>query len=479
MTGDSLDTAVSYTGNLLTINSGADVTISGKTSNDTIKVADNANVKVTFSNLEITTASTTAPFDCGNDTIVNISLAQANKLTASGNTAALSTTPTSGLTITSAEGDGKTSGTLEATGVVGIGNSNGTTGEIFIQGGTITAQGSAVGIGDNASGTIAPDTITYIQLLGGIVTAKANTGFAIGSTKTGGFNAKIGNGAIVNASSQNESAIGANTSRNGEFILEKGVLIVSGYGTGKEAVQGFRSTISTGIYFNIPDGTGKVYGNTIIGGDVTFPAVSLSVPDNTEITVNPNVAVKSQATVTCGANAGFVLKDGASYTNDTGGSLSMQLSYDAGDGATPITPQTVKLGEAYTAANLPTPESTNGLYFTGWYTSEAATGTPIAVGETINSCASYTLYAGYSTEPPVPDEPDVPDTPDTPDVPEEPSEPTVTPPDSAEPEGVVAAASEPASDFAPVQTGDATGLGALAALALSAAAVTLVKRKKH
>ncbi len=250
-------------------------------------------------------------------------------------------------------------------------------------------------------------------------------------------------------------------------------MIVSGYGDSKDAIQGFDEAsggaMTGGIYCDTKAGTGRVCGNTTLDMDVTLPSVALTVPDNTKITVSPNVKVTSQAQVTCGANAGFVLGEGATYINEGAGSLSMQLSYDAGEDATPIASTMVKLGDSYTDALLAEPEYTGDQYFTGWYTSEAATGTPLAVGDTIEEYASYTLYAGYSTEPPVPD---------VPDTPEEPSEPTVTPTGSAEPASEVAA-SEPVSGFAPVQTGDAAGLGALATLALSAAAVTLIKRKKH
>ncbi len=482
VTGDDLS-KVSYdsSNHVLNINDGANVTITtnGQVTSDTIQVANNATVDITFDDVKITTTadSNVSPVEMGTVPNSTLRLAGENELISHGKASALRTQ--SGLTITSADGDGKTSGTLIADATqatteaasgyaAGIGTDT-LMGNLTIKGGTITAKannGPGIGGGGVASGGQGCSNIT---ITGGIVNASS-----VNAAGIGGMNAGVGSlsgfsmsGGVVTVSSTNMSAIGANLGGSNNK-LTGGVMIVSNYGDDKDAIQGFDEAsggaMTGGIYCDTKTGTGRVCGNTTLDMDVALPNVVLTVPENTEITVNPNVAVTSKAQVTCGANAGFVLGEGATYTNEGAGSLSMQLSYDAGDGATPITPQTVKLGDTYTTTNLPTPVSTGDLYFTGWYTSADTTGTPLAVGDTIEEYASYTLYAGYSTEPPAPDTP---------------VEPTVTPPDSAEPASEVAAASKPVSGTAPVQTGDAAGLGALAAFALSAAAVLHTLRKKH
>jgi hypothetical protein len=151
-----------YYEGVYTIKNNAALTVSGSTENDRIIV--NGTATITLDDATITTNDSPITLESGAG--LTIRLAGTNTLTprAAGN-AGISVPEGTTLTITSADGDGETTGSLSATGNHGPGIGGG--GTINIKGGAITATGGAesAGIGSGSNGTI---TIT-----GGVVTASS------------------------------------------------------------------------------------------------------------------------------------------------------------------------------------------------------------------------------------------------------------------------------------------------------------------
>jgi hypothetical protein len=173
-----------YAGGVYTIHDGADVTVSGSTTANRIVV--NGTATVTPDNASITLSGTTAasPLDLADGANLTLRLAGTNTLTASGGAAGVHVPEGRTLTITSAAGNGQTSGTLTATGGGADNSSAGIGGGDHEDGGNITITGGVVNAtgGPKAAGIGGGD----ISVTGGTITATAGAaGAGIGGGTRG------------------------------------------------------------------------------------------------------------------------------------------------------------------------------------------------------------------------------------------------------------------------------------------------------
>ncbi|MCD8035996.1 MAG: hypothetical protein LUE88_01235 [Clostridiales bacterium] len=165
-TVQSGDGECSYDNGLLTISGGGEYTITQtdgteNATSDTIKVTSSDAVTLTLAGVNISSSSA-PPVELTGAGTVTVKLLNKNTLDASGSNRYAGLQLTSeNLTITSADGDGAITGSLDATGgnyAAGIGGGNETdmSGSITINGGTVTALsiggGGFVGGGGRASG---------------------------------------------------------------------------------------------------------------------------------------------------------------------------------------------------------------------------------------------------------------------------------------------------------------------------------------
>ncbi len=186
VTGNNLS-GCSYDRNVLTISKGGKYLITmakygGSTNTDRIKVtAADSEVIITLNGINITSSSA-SPFEVNSSSDVTIKLNGENVLDASSayNYAGLQKTSTNNLlTITSADGDGKTSGSLTATGyfaagIGGVREGNGS--YITINGGIVNATSNwGAGIGGGLY-----DSSSYITISGGNVSEASTEGAEMG-----------------------------------------------------------------------------------------------------------------------------------------------------------------------------------------------------------------------------------------------------------------------------------------------------------
>jgi hypothetical protein len=275
-TGSCVNT--SWAGNILTVQDGADITITGAVSNGTrIVVADNATATITLDpagNVSIATGGNGSPLLLGSHANLTLVLPDGslnNVFDSSSIYAGIQVPPTATLTIQGqCSGLGCTildTGSLKAFNTggsgAGIGGGRGSdSGTINIEGGTITAQsigGAGIGGGDGGIGSGGSNGT--INISGGTVTVQmtpTSTGAAIG----GGRN---GNGGTINIS--------------GGTVTVTGGAYAAGIGGGNGG-SGGTITISGGTI----DATGKNGGAGIGGGSGGSSGDILIYGQTTEIT---------------------------------------------------------------------------------------------------------------------------------------------------------------------------------------------------
>ena len=238
-TGEGTGTGWTYSNPTVTITANGTYTISGSTTTNRVKVNSNINATITLSGVNINVSSTdgACAFDVS-DATVTVKLAGTNTLKSGKERAGLQSSSGT-LTITSADGDGATTGTLNATGGkegAGIGSQQSNAGAVIINGGTINATGTgavAAGIGGGREGGNATVTINGGHVTGtgvedgagiggggGGNTSAAGTGTVTinGGTVTGtctGSGAGIGGGGNIGTYSKGNGGVGTVTINGG------------------------------------------------------------------------------------------------------------------------------------------------------------------------------------------------------------------------------------------------------------------------
>jgi uncharacterized repeat protein (TIGR02543 family) len=350
--------------NVLTLKDGAAGILTGSSTTARVEVAESAHVTVTLGGVTISNTGD-SPFKLNANAHAIIKLQGENSLTAAGTNneyAGLTLPLGASVTITSAEGDGKTSGTLTAksegteggnrcgAGIGGKGKTNdgyndlSTGGNVTINGGTVNAIGGqhSAGIGGgfelggpatnnrtititggivNATGTGAGAGIGgghsgsagIINISGGIVTATKGTGNAtvdIGPGGTGGNNGTITlSGASVIEASNGIGGNGATVNITNATAYIKGRITVT-------------PTITNSIVLVNGTLTGKLSSEgangLLIGSDVTIDTTQ--TPKT--VTLNADLTVQSDATFTIPAGVKVTVPSGK--TLDVFGTLDLQ-----------------------------------------------------------------------------------------------------------------------------------------------------------
>ncbi|GHT66978.1 hypothetical protein FACS189452_03830 [Bacteroidia bacterium] len=268
-------TGWTYSGNVYTIQNGANVTVTGSNSGSErrIAVAANAAANITLNGVTITGLSTSSPLLLNNGANVTLNLADGttNTLTAGGNCAGIQAPDGTTLLIEGSTGILNATGSLNSAGIGGGLLETG--GHITINGGTVTAKSGTddwsntgyggAGIGGGASSDASYDPAGAggtIVINGGIVTATGGYcrygGAGIGS---GGSNYMI------------TGSAGGNITINGGTITATGRSYSAGIGGGNKG-EGGNITINGGsvIATGASSGTGIGGGNYAAGGNITI-----------------------------------------------------------------------------------------------------------------------------------------------------------------------------------------------------------------
>ncbi|MCD8312513.1 MAG: arabinogalactan endo-1,4-beta-galactosidase, partial [Firmicutes bacterium] len=208
-----------------------DIYGNGKTST-TIKVtASNGDVHIILVDVEIV-SNDVSPLEIDCSSKVTIKLLGTNTLDASivsGYAGLQKTSTANTLVITSEDGDGKTTGTLNAKGgelAAGIGGGNGGAGSnITISGGTVNATGgiggAGIGGGNNGAGTV--------TINGGTVNATGGIGGAgIGGGYYGAGTVTIDGGTVNAYGGSNAAGIGGGKEGDGTVTIEGGAVSATG-----------------------------------------------------------------------------------------------------------------------------------------------------------------------------------------------------------------------------------------------------------
>lgn len=218
----TVDEDYTYTGNVLTILSSKEVTISGTTTKDRIVVKSENGANITLSNVNISNPSGYSglpAFDIAENTKnqVIITLDGKNILTSGSGNAGLQKSTDKCKLIIQGKGELEANGGEKAAGIGGGNNKAGS--NITITSGTVTANGgrSGAGIGGGLGASC-----SYITISGGTITAKGSfNGAGIGGggedgTNTGGSASNITiSGGTVNATSGGMGA-GIGGGKNGD-----------------------------------------------------------------------------------------------------------------------------------------------------------------------------------------------------------------------------------------------------------------------
>jgi hypothetical protein len=308
-----------YAGGVYTIHDGADVTVSGSTT-DRIVVQGTATVTLDGASIVLSGDDDASPLDLANGANLTLRLAGTNTLTASGGAAGVHVPEGRTLTITSAAGDGSESGTLTATGggtgSAGAGIGGGMSepgGTITIAGGTVNAQGGgytgdwsgAAGIGGGGdwdstgvqgghgdAGTItitggvvnatggsdgagigsggrAPNTTGRVTISGGTVNATGGYfGAGIGSGANGGGGGTGGDISITGGEVTAQGGVGGTGIGGGNGCSGGTIKITGGSGT---ATSGSDGTPAIGPCYNASGGSfNGVEGGWPEGGTYTW-----------------------------------------------------------------------------------------------------------------------------------------------------------------------------------------------------------------
>jgi hypothetical protein len=247
---------------VLTITKNGEYRIYGATKKRRVEIAPEIIATITLSGVNIdSTLYRGASSINVNRAALTLLLSGENRLQSLGGPA-INLTDGSRLTIDSAEASGSSSGALSASGFSCIG-ADSTSHYITIDGGTVTASGSGVGIGASRYSAKASVTIN-----GGVVTAKGGGTYA-GISGGGGGSVTINGGVVtaIGGSNSNDTwggaGIGGSSGVTGGSITINGGVITA-TGGGLDAPNGMAAGIGCG------SGTRDGLGNIIItGGTIT------------------------------------------------------------------------------------------------------------------------------------------------------------------------------------------------------------------
>jgi hypothetical protein len=356
--------SVSYSSNVLTIDTNGDYTISGNSTNTRIRVASgltDVNVTISDLNINVSAFGNTSAFDI-TDAVVNLTLEGINVLRSGGNRAGLQVPQNATLLITA-----ESNGSLEAfggTSGAGIGGASGEiNGTITIEGGSITATGgngsngasfnsgttqnSSGGTGGGAGiGGGADGSGGIITINNGVITAIAGVGMhsggaaGIGGGSSGGGSFGNGgvitiNGGIVTAVSANDGAgIGGGNYGSGGTIAINGGTVITESGTYETGIGGGRYGANHGTFsmngnavvhtssIGDTDESQRLNGILFIGNVGKFYGTNVSLADNVTIKPNRMLTIPSGAVLTIPTeikltNNGIIENDGTIDNNGT------------------------------------------------------------------------------------------------------------------------------------------------------------------
>lgn len=431
ITGGTNGTDYTYADGVLTVNNGANLTISmadnTATTSDRIVIAQNATATITLDGVEIKAPQQTSAIELSSGSKLTLILPTNSTSSLEGgtwNSTDLTSSGSAGIHVPngtelhikcSQDGNqhtcsetscGKLSVKGEAKSAGIGGNEKEGCGTVVIDGGMVTATGGSnaagIGGGDNGSGG-------DITINGGSVTAIGNLGGAgIGGAGGQGPGGKVTiTGGIVTASDTPNTAEAGNAagigggyeSAGGEVIITGGVVIATGHGGagiggGTGATDGtFNTNIdsTTGnavIFASGTDGdigdlsnysnwsgvifqgtVGKVYGNVTLTDSFTIPgSYTLTIPDGATLTIPEGVIITNNGTIDV-VDGGKIEPE--SRVNGSGTVRRFYtVTFDAnGHGTAPEETLVLKGG----FISQPTAPTADGYTFGGWYKDGAFT----------------------------------------------------------------------------------------------------------
>jgi hypothetical protein len=292
-----------YVGGVLTITGDGDYTIGMKngvseTSTERIVVSSGVTANITLNgvNIDMSGKGETAAFDMSGAT-VTLTLEGANTLKSGSGRAGLQAPSGSTLTITAAEETASLTATGGDGGAAGIGGGyNSAGGTITISGGTVTAASGTGGYGGAGIGGGFIGAGGTITIEGGEVTAMGRTGAGIGGGYEGAGGTVAITGGTVTATSNTGAGIGggSRSSVAGSITELSGNAMVFASSIQPTLTAGGNATQA--IVFS--GNTGTVYGDVILGYDVTIPSGrTLNIPADQTLTVPEGIILSNQGTI--------------------------------------------------------------------------------------------------------------------------------------------------------------------------------------
>ncbi|MDR1448256.1 MAG: leucine-rich repeat protein, partial [Candidatus Ancillula sp.] len=325
------------------INSGADVTITGTTTNKRVVVETSATATVTLNGASITSSSG-SPIELSSGANLTLKLTGSNVLTSNDTIhAGLNVPVNATITIQSATGGGiSTEGSLTATGGehgAGIGGGySETSGTIIIIGGTIHATGMCNGGAGIGGGSLkgAGD----ITINGGIIYATGGDGAAgIGGGVLGDGGTIIINGGTttVVGGYQGAGIGGGSLNSAGDITINGGSIIAQAGEEGGSGIGGGLAGIFSGGTVTISSGSTAVILATNIQGKLSSDAtngiligddVSISGTNPITITINTDMTIPNGATFAIPAGVKVVVPEDKTLTVAEGGTLDISGELD-------------------------------------------------------------------------------------------------------------------------------------------------------
>jgi hypothetical protein len=304
VTGANLS-GISYVSPILTINGNGTYTISMKdgltsTNTDRIVVASGVNADITLFGVDIDLNDACAFSTSG--ATVNLTLVGDNVLSSGENNAGLHVPNGSTLVITA-----ESNGTFTVSGgqyAAGIGGSYGEdSGNISIKGGTIIANAGydGAGIGGGTTGYSGAICIT-----GGTVTATGGIfGAGIGGGSAGGSYSINITGGIVTATSSPANGIGGGYLADfADTIVVNNNAVVFASTIQPTLIEG--ENVNNSIIFIDNDGT--LYGDVVLGMDVTFAdELILTIENGKSLTIPNSITLTNNGTIN---NNGTIIRNG-------------------------------------------------------------------------------------------------------------------------------------------------------------------------
>ncbi len=450
--GGSSNTDYTYADGVLTVNDGANLTISmadGATypTSDRIVVAANATATITLDGVKINAPQQTSAIDLSSGSKLTLILptgTESNLVGGTWNTSDMTSSGSAGIHVPddaelnikcSENQDAHTcsesscsklsvKGNVRSAGIGGNGNES--CGTVVIDGGVVTADGGAAGIGGGDHGSGGNITINggIVKATGGSSTGAAGIGGAgengLGGniTITGGIVTAIGNG--------NAAGIGGGWhSAGGTVIITGGVVQATvaaqggdgaGIGGGTGADNGSFSTSTDSVTGHavifassnlagneigddedISDWSGvifrgkegKVYGDVTLSDSFEIPSgYTLTIPDGTKLTIPEGVAITNNGTIDMVDNGKIDPESRISGSGEIRQFYTVTFNTN-GHGTAPENILAVK-DSKITQPNKPT---ATGYTFDGWYKDKNCT-TPWTF-DTDTVTEKTTLYAKW------------------------------------------------------------------------------------